>query len=184
MTDPPANAVLCILEIAALDMQRTSAQLRSQLETAGLPARVIGELNGCPGILVETDDSTAAKLRDQLCGKNGPVEIVELRRHFHPPTLSSDRLAALIAECRRAQRLAIGAGAVERAIQRRRLELLVVASGVGEPYASMMHAIVESTGYQGSLVITGLNGEELGRAAGVRRAGCVGVLRGSRHVAL
>ncbi|MGH3975744.1 MAG: hypothetical protein ACRDS9_20790 [Pseudonocardiaceae bacterium] len=184
MTPQLAGAVLCILEIVSLDMQRTPAQLRTQLESLELPVRVIGELNGYPGILVETEDSTATKLREQFVVADAPIEIVELRRHFHPPTLSSDHLMALIAVCHRDRRLAVGAGAAERAVQRRRLELLVLANDLAESYARMIEAVIEGTGYQGTVIVADLTREELGRAAGVRRAGCVGVLRGSRHVAL
>lgn len=184
MTDQLTGGVLCILEIVSLDMQRTPTQLRTQLEAVELPVRVIGELNGYPGILVETDDFTAAKLREQLAVDDGPIEVVELRRHFPPPKLARDRLMTLISECYRARRLAIGAGAVERAVQRRRLELLVLANDVAEPYARMVQAVVEGTGYQGPLIVADLTREELGRAAGSHRAGCIGVLRGSRRVAL
>ncbi|MGH3905009.1 MAG: hypothetical protein ACRDTE_12580 [Pseudonocardiaceae bacterium] len=176
--------MLCILELVSLDLQRTPVQLRTLLEALGLPVRVIGELNSYPGIVVETDDSTATRLREQLAVENHSVEVVELRRHFHLPTLSTDRIAEIIADCCRGQRLAIGAGAVERAAQRRRLELLVLAAGVAEPYARMVRALVKGTAYQGPLIVTDLTRKELGHAAGVHRAGCVGVLRGSRDVAL
>lgn len=184
MIDQPPGAVLCVLEIVSLDLQRTPAHLRTQLEALELPVRVIGELNGYPGIVVETDDSTATRLWEQLAVEGRPIEIVELRRHFHLPALSSDRVVALIADCCRGQRLAIGAGAVERAAQRRRLELLVLATGVAEPYARMVQALVKGTGYQGPLIVTDLTRKELGYAAGVHCAGCVGVLRGTRDVAL
>lgn len=184
MTGQLTGRVLCILEIVSLDVQRTPDQLRTQLEAVELPIRIIGELNGYPSILVETDDSTAAKLREQLAVDDGPIEVVELRRHFPPPTLARDRLVTLISECCRTRRLAIGAGAVERAVQRGRLELLVLANNVAEPYARMVQAVVEGTGYQGPLIVADLTREELGRAAGSHRAGCIGVLRGSRRVAL
>lgn len=184
MTDQPADTVLCILEIVSLDMRRTPAQLRTQLEASGLSVRVVGELNGYPGILVETDDCTATRLQERLVMDEYPIEVVELRRHFHPATLSTDRLVSLIVGCYRDQRLAIGAGAIERAAQRRRLELLVVAKDVAKTYTSMVQAVVKSTVYQGPLIVTDLTREELGRAVGIRRAGCVGILRGSRHVAL
>lgn len=67
-------------------------------------------------------------------------------------------------------------------MQRGRLELLVIASGVAEPYAKMLRAIIEHNGYQGAVIQSELTREELGHAAGVRRAGCVGLLRGRRHV--
>ncbi|MGQ0777096.1 MAG: hypothetical protein ACT4NY_22225 [Pseudonocardiales bacterium] len=145
---------------------------------------MIGELNGYPSIVVETDDSISSRLRELLEIIDFPIEIVKLRHHFHPPMLSTDHLVEIINECNRDQRLAIGAGTVERAIQRRRLELLVLAKGVTESYTSMMQAVVRVTRYQGPLVVADLTSKELGCAAGVHRTGCVGILRSSSHIVL
>lgn len=73
---------------------------------------------------------------------------------------------------------------VERAMQRRTLELLVVAAGLGGNYERIIEAVVERNSYMGPVVASDLTREELGEAAGVRRAGCIGLLRGSRHVSL
>ncbi|MGH3794970.1 MAG: hypothetical protein ACRDSP_08780 [Pseudonocardiaceae bacterium] len=184
MTDQPTTAILCILEIVSLDMQCTPAQMRAQLEATELPIRVIGELNGYPGILIEAEDFTAVKLREQLFIANGALEVVELRRHFHPSRLSTERLMVLIGECCRDRRLAIGASAAERAAQRRHLELLILASDLTKPYARMIQAVIAGTSYRGPLILTGMTREDLGRAAGVHRAACIGILRGVRHVVL
>jgi ribosomal protein L7Ae-like RNA K-turn-binding protein len=100
---------------------------------------------------------------------------------FGPEHLTRERLIDLLAENHRAHRLAIGAAAVERAIQRRKLELLVVATGLEKAYARTIEAVVERNGHTGPLLTSDLTRDELGQAAGVRRAGCVGLLRGHRH---
>lgn len=105
MTSWPARPVLYILEVASLAPQHTSAQLRAQLETAGIPLRIVGELSGYPGVVIETDELMAAKLQDLLPAECGPFEIVELRQHFCPSILSDDRLTTLITECCRARKI-------------------------------------------------------------------------------
>lgn len=151
MTSWLAGPVLYILEVASLAPQHTSAQLRAQLETAGIPLRIVGELSGYPGVVIEADELTAAKLHDLLPAEYGPFEIVELRQHFCSSDLSDGRLTTLVTECYRTRRLAVGSSAVERAIQRRRVELLVLADDIADPYAMTIRAIIKSTGYQGSV---------------------------------
>jgi hypothetical protein len=60
----------------------------------------------------------------------------------------------------------------------------VVATELEGTYERMIEAVVARNGYTGPLVASDLTREELGQAAGVRRAGCVGLLRGSRYVSL
>lgn len=112
------------------------------------------------------------------------LEIVKLRRHFRLDYLTRLRLADLVLENRKAHQLAIGAAATERAMQRRRLELLVIATGLEDTYERIIEAVVARNGYTGPLVTSDLTREELGQSAGVRRAGCVGLLRGSRYASL
>jgi ribosomal protein L7Ae-like RNA K-turn-binding protein len=176
--------VTYLLEVASLDMRRTSAELRSQLEVTGFPVRIVGELDDYPGIVVEVDAGTASELQNHLLLKDSRLEIVELRRHFRTSNLSTDSLVRLIAQASKAARLAVGASAVERAIQRRRLELLVVANDLAEPYAAMLRTVIETTGCGSPLIVASLSRTELGRPAGVHRTGCVGILRGSRRVGL
>jgi ribosomal protein L7Ae-like RNA K-turn-binding protein len=176
--------MLCVLEIVSLDMRRTSAELRSQLETTGFPVRIVGELSDHPSLVVEVDEDTASELQRHLILKYRRIEVVELRRHFRSASLSTDCLLRMVTQAKDTQRLAVGAGAVERAIQRRRLELLIVANDLAEPYVAMLRTVIETAGCGSPLVVADLSRKELGQPAGVHQAGCVGILRGSRHVGL
>ena len=161
----------------------SAAELRALVRTLQAPVNVVGELGAHPAIMVELDSALIGQLHRLLQPYSG-LEIVELRRHFRPEHLTRERLIDLFAENHRAHRLAIGAAAVERAIQRRKLELLIVATGLEKAYARTIEAVVERNGHPGPLLASDLTRDELGQAVGVRRAGCVGLLRGRRHAFL
>jgi len=172
-----------LLEVASLQPRLPASSVRALVANLKAPVSVVGEMRTHPAILVEVDSA----LVEQVClmlESYPALEIVELRRHFRLDYLTRARLIDLLVENRRAHQLATGAAAVERAMQRRRLELLVLAAGLGDNYEKIIEAVIERNGYMGPLVASDLTREELGQAAGVRRAGCVGLVRGRRHVSL
>lgn len=175
--------VVSLLEVASLQSHVSANSVRALVTGLNAPISIVGEMHTHPAILVEVDSA----LVEQVCRLLEPysaLEIVELRRHFRLDYLTRLRLIDLVLENRRAHQLATGAAAIERAMQRRRLELLVVATGLEDTYERIIEAVVERNGYMGPLLASGLTREELGQAAGVRRAGCVGLLRGSRRASL
>jgi ribosomal protein L7Ae-like RNA K-turn-binding protein len=182
-TEVSGIPVVCLLEVASLGSHTSAAQLRVLVTTLQAPGSIVGELRTHPAILVELDSTLIGQLH-RLLQPYSDLEIVELRRHFRHEHLTRERLIDLLAENHQAHRLAIGAAAVERAIQRRKLELLVVATGLEKAYTRTIEAVVERNGHTGPLLASDLTRDELGQAAGVRRAGCVGLLRGRRHAFL
>jgi ribosomal protein L7Ae-like RNA K-turn-binding protein len=150
------------------------------METLSPRLRVVGELVGHPSVIVETSEPDAERVCELV--SDLAVEVVELRRHIAPERLPPHQLAELVAEFGAQRRLAVGAEAVERAIQRRRLELLVAAADLSVEYSTMLRAVLETNCYTGPMVMSELTREKLGKAAGSHRAGCVGLLRGERRV--
>lgn len=175
--------VVFLLEVASLGSHTSAVEVRTLVTSLQVPINIVGELRTHPAILVEVDSALVEQLH-RLLQPYSDLEIVELRRHFRREHLTRERLIELLVENHRAHRLAIGAAAVERAMQRRKLELLVLATGLDKPYARIIEAVVERNGHTGPLLTSDLTRDELGQAAGVRRAGCVGLLRGSRHAFL
>lgn len=176
-------SAVSLLEVASLQLHVSASSVRALVAELEAPIGIVGEMHTHPAILIEVDSALVGQVR-RLLEPYLTLEIVELRRHFRLDCLTRPRLADLVLENRRARRLATGAAAIERAMQRRRLELLVVAAGLEDAYEREIEAVVERNGYTGPLVASDLTREELGQAAGVRRAGCVGLLRGSRHASL
>jgi ribosomal protein L7Ae-like RNA K-turn-binding protein len=172
-----------LLEVASLGSHTSAVEVRALVTSLQPPVSIVGELRTHPAILLEVDGALVEQLH-RLLQPYSDLEIVELRRHFRREHLARERLIELLAEYHRAHRLAIGAAAVERAMQRRKLELLVLATGLDNPYARIIEALTERNGHTGPLLASDLTRDELGQAAGVRRAGCVGLLRGSRRAFL
>ncbi|MGH7228213.1 MAG: hypothetical protein ACREIH_03270 [Nitrospiraceae bacterium] len=179
MSDP-ATPMIYLLEVTSLRADVSAEQIQAQLDLQSLPIRVLGRLERHPALVLEA--SCGAIQLSQMMSTEIPLEVTELRRRFVADRLEMDLLRGLIAESRGSQRLAIGLAAAERAMQRRRLELLIIASNVTQEYHQMLRAIIESNRYEESLIISDLTRDELGRAAGVRRAGCVGLLRSGRCI--
>lgn len=175
--------VVSLLEVASLQSHDSASSVRALVTKLKAPVSIVGEMHTHPAILVEVDSALAGDVC-RLLQAHSALEIVELRRHFRLDFLTRARLTDLLIENRRAHQLATGAAAIERAMQRRKIELLVVATGLSDTYEKIIEAVVERNGYIGPLVASDLTREELGQAAGVRRAGCVGLLRGSRHTSL
>lgn len=175
--------VVSLLEVASLQPRVSASDVRALVAKFEAPVSVVGEMRSHPALLVEVDSALVEQFF-RLLEPYSALEVAELRRHFRLDYLTRVRLTDLLVESRRACQLATGAAAIERAMQRRRLELLVVATGLEDAYERIVEAVVERNGYRGPLMASDLTREELGRAAGVRRAGCVGLLRGSRHVSL
>lgn len=182
-TEVSGIPAVSVLEVASLRSHTSATEVRALVTTLQAPVSIVGELRTHPAILVELDSALVEQLH-RLLQPHSDLEIVELRRHFRREYLTRERLIDLVVENHRAHRLAIGAAAVERAMQCRKLELLVVATGLEKAYTRTIEAVVERNGHAGSLLASDLTRDELGQAAGVRRAGCVGLLRGRRHAFL
>lgn len=177
MNEIPA---VSLLEVASLQSHISASNIRDLVVKLKAPVSIVGETRTHPALLVEVDSELVEQFL-RLLQPYSTLEIIELRRHFQSDYLTRARLTDLLVENRRARQLATGAAAIERAMQRRRLELLVVATALEDTYERMIEAIVERHSYRGPFMASDLTREELGQAAGVRRAGCVGLLRGSRH---
>ena len=184
MNPIPSSPAVHVLEVAGLHVDVSTETLRRALMDVELPIRVIGELQGHPAIIIEAScdaRQVGASLPPAL---SLSVEVVELRRHFPPEPLTAPSLAMLISEARKTRRLVVGATAVERAMQRGRLEVLVIAADATAPYRHLLRAVIANHDYGGAITLCELTKTELGHAAAVHRAGCVGLLRGGRHVSI
>ncbi|GAB3435210.1 hypothetical protein [Flindersiella endophytica] len=126
-----------------------------------------------PWILVQTADVDAHELHDMI---GMPVSITELRKHVQVEHADLHGLAHLIATVD-ASGVAIGRAATERAIQRRRLDILVLAADLDPAYTTSIEKVIAEAQQHIQVIISDLTTAELGQATGCRRAGCVGLLR-------
>jgi hypothetical protein len=120
--------VVSLLEVASLQPHVSAGDVRLLVTQLKAPVNIIGEMHGQPALLVEVDSALVEQFF-RLLQPHSALEVVELRRHFRLDRLTRVRLTDLLVENRREHQLATGAAAIERAMQRGRLELLVVATG-------------------------------------------------------
>lgn len=126
-----------------------------------------------PWILVQTTDVDAHEFHDII---GMPASITELRRHVQVEHADLHGLADLIAALD-ASGVAIGRAAAERAIQRRRLDILVIAADLDPAYTQSIEKVIVESQPHIQVILSDLTAAELGKATGCRRAGCVGLLR-------
>lgn len=74
----------------------------------------------------------------------------------------------------------LGDPAVERAAQRRKLDLVVLACDLDEGYAVAVEKILVANSPEVQVLTADLSVRDLGGLVGTKRAGCVGLVRGAR----
>lgn len=171
--------LVCLAEV--MSRGTTSIEsLRAAIQRASPTARVVGELSCTAGLLVECPAEVLPALA-ALAGELPNTEVTELRRHLRGDP-EAGTVRGMVEEARLFGQLAIGTGAVERAMQRRRSEAVFIASDPDDGYKQAVLAAAARNRYFGPLHTSGLTMRQLGSAAGVKRAGCVGILRVPRRI--
>lgn len=182
MTVDHPSQIAYVLKVADIAIKDTNLIRQIVAELPG-PPRIVGELHACPAVIIESHFGVEQLI--ELLPSGQAFDVMELFRHYSIRLGEEDTLSTALADARASGRLAVGATAVERAIQRRRLELLVIATDIADDYKNLLQAIITRHAYRDAIAIPGLTKKELGQTVGVRRAGCVGLLKGGRrYVAL
>ncbi|MBX6752321.1 MAG: hypothetical protein IRY85_22115 [Micromonosporaceae bacterium] len=165
-----------LVEIRSCDPTADIEQIVDDLREQKL-GRPVGTLSGFPAGLFEVQHGDLDELLRAVDRYGCQVQVVELGHYYEAKRLTPAGLLALLASCAAVGALAVGAAEVERAAQRRRLDLLIVCTDADADYRARIDAIVASTRYAGPRIVTRLSPLELGRAAGVKRASCIGLVR-------
>jgi ribosomal protein L7Ae-like RNA K-turn-binding protein len=176
MTQGPALRVTRLIEVVPLTPGTTTDRLRSFLTSTGDSRLALLPLDDSPGLLVRTTDLDAAGLL-RILPADEPVQVSELhaRAEVTDPPAS---LSSLVTAARLERRIAVGRAAVERAVQRRRVDIVIVAADADADYARSLELILASAA-PGIQVITAPDpARDLGTLAGVKRAGVIGITRG------
>jgi ribosomal protein L7Ae-like RNA K-turn-binding protein len=143
--------------------------------------RLLPAADTAPWLVVHTRDLDAAELA-ALLPPGMRCVVTELRCRIE--LAEPKALAALVGGVRARGGLAVGRAAVERAAQRRRLDLVVLAADLDAAYRRALEKIFAVHGAGVQVTASEFSGAELGELAGARRAGCVGLLRGHSRLVL
>ena len=180
---PPGSAVDRLLEVASLE-PGTDAALLARLiaDLGGQHTAILPPESTAPWLLVRTRGVTADQLAQALAPEL-PCAVTELHCRLEPG--HDDRaLAGLLLHCAATGRVIAGLAAVERAAQRRQLDILATASNIDKRYTTTLEKILTTYRPAPQVIATPYTTTELGALAYVRRAGCLGILRGHTSFAL
>lgn len=173
-TQATTGRVIRLLEITPISAGSDTNAIQERLVAGGgHSVKVVPMPGPSPWILVQTADVDAHELHD-LIGMS--ASITELRRHVQIKHAGLHGLADLIATVG-ASGVAIGRAATERAIQRRLLDILVIAADLDPAYTRSIEEVIAQPQQHIQVILSDLTAAELGQAMGCRRAGCVGLLR-------
>lgn len=173
-TQATVGRVIRLLEITPINAEPDTNAIQERLVAAGdHSVNIVPTPGPSPWILVQTTDVDAHELHDLI---GIPASITELRRHVQTKHAGLHGLSDIVAAVG-ANGVAIGRAATERAIQRRRLDILVIAADLDPAYTQSIEKVIAETEQHIQVIISDLTAAELGQATGCRRAGCVGLLR-------
>lgn len=185
MNDRALVHVLRLIEVTPLTAGTSQDRLRGILAAIHDPRLAVLPPDGGPWLLVSTTDLEPGELLALLPGDEQRVAATELRARVDLADPAADSLRGLISSARTSQRLALGRAAVERAAQRRRLEIVVIAADIDPDYARSIESILASASPGIIQVISApQTARELGTLTGAKRAGVVGLTRGSAAIRL
>jgi ribosomal protein L7Ae-like RNA K-turn-binding protein len=176
--------VLRLIEVTSLIPGISQNRLHDTL--AAIPDPRLAVLPpGCgPWLLVSTTDLDPGELLALLPSGEQQVAATELRTRVDLADPAVESLRSLITYARTSRRLALGRAAVERAAQRRRLEIVVIASDIDPGYARSIESILASVSPEVQIISAPQTTHELGTLTGTKRAGVVGLIRGSPTIRL
>jgi len=171
--------VIRLIEVTPLDPVFPVDTLRQQLQTLADEDLVLLASPGfAPWVIVQTCDIDAGQLAAMLPGAT-PYAFTELRCRLRLADPAPTALCRLLADAHARERgLVVGRAAVERAAQRRRLDLVVLAADLDEEYATALERILVANCPEVQVITTDMDRKKLGTLIGTKRAGCVGITRG------
>lgn len=170
--------VIRLIEVTPLDPTFPVEALREQLQAlAGERLELLTALGFAPWVIVQTRDIDAGQLAAML-PESMSYAVTELRCRLRLADPAPFALRRLLAEAHARAGLVAGRAAVERAAQRRRLDLVVLACDLDEEYALAIEKILVTNCPEVQVVTTDLSRRNLGALVGSKRAGCVGIARG------
>jgi ribosomal protein L7Ae-like RNA K-turn-binding protein len=167
-----------LIEAAPLTADLDPARLRTVLSLLDDPRVLLPCADGTPWLLVHTRDLDADGLLALLPGDAG-ISLTELRARIALADPATESLRSLIHAASSRQALAVGRAAVERAAQRRRLDLIVTAADIDPGYADSLERILAGCAPGIQVITAAETSRALGKLTGAKRAGVVGFIRGS-----
>lgn len=176
--------VLRLIEVTSLTPGASQNRLRGILAAIPDPRLAVLPPDGGPWLLVSTTDLSPGELLALLPGDEQRVAATELRTRVDLADPATDSLRSLISYARTSRRLALGRAAVERAAQRRRLEIVVIAADIDPGYARSIESVLASASPGVQVISAPQTARELGTLTGAKRAGVVGLTRGSAAIRL
>ena len=182
MTGSQPCHVIRLIEISSPDPDTGPGDLHAMIGEVQDPRiRLIQQARDIPWIIVHTRDLTAESLLEMVPPRCGLV-VTELRCRLELATPAGASLRALIENGQHRGTLIIGRAAVERAAQRRRLDIAIIAAGIDAEYAGSLQKVILGTAPGLQIITAALTALELGNLTGRKRAGILGIVRG--HTAL
>jgi hypothetical protein len=178
MTGSPPCHVIRLIEISPLNPGTDLQDLRMLLGELQHPRiRLVPAAHGIPWVLVHTQDLAAETLLEMIPLARG-IAATELRSRLELTAPTGSSLCALIEDAQQQGTLVIGRAAVERAAQRRRLDIVILADGIDPEYADSLQKIILGTAPGLQVVTANLTTTELGTLTRRKRAGVLGLARG------
>ncbi|MGH8904001.1 MAG: hypothetical protein ACRDYA_20570 [Egibacteraceae bacterium] len=170
--------VIRLIEVTPLDPTFEVEVVREQLQTvADERVELLGAPGFAPWVIVQTCDVDAGQLAAMLPEATS-YAVTELRCRLRLADPASHALRRLLVDARARAGLVVGRAAVERAAQRRRLDLVVLACDLDEGYAAAVEKVLAANSPEVQVLTADLGVRDLGGLAGAKRAGCVGLARG------
>jgi len=170
--------VIRLIEVTPLDPTFPVDTLRQQLQTLADEDLVLLASPGfAPWVIVQTCDIDAGQLAAML-PEVTPYAFTELRCRLRLADPAPTALCRLLADAHARAGLVVGRAAVERAAQRRRLDLVVLAADLDKEYATALEKILVANCPEVQVITTDMDRKKLGALIGTKRAGCVGITRG------
>jgi ribosomal protein L7Ae-like RNA K-turn-binding protein len=175
--------VIRLLEVTALERGHDMGLLGDLIATLGGQGFTVLPAEGtAPWLLVRTRGMGAEQLATALASTL-PCAVTELRCRLDLDH-GDAALPELLRQAAADGRVVAGLAAVERAAQRRKLDILAAAADIDAGYTNTLEKILAAHGSGLQVVVTAFTTAELGAMARVKRAGCLGVLRGHSSFAL
>lgn len=182
MTGSQTCRVIRLIEISSLDPDADLNDLRVTLGELQDPRiRLLPPAHGIPWVITHTQDLPAEALLEMIPPAGG-LSATELRSRLELSARTGTSLRGLIEDAQHQGTLIIGRASVERAAQRRRLDIVILADGVDPEYADSLQRIVLGTAPGLQVITANLTAAELGSLTRRKRAGVLGLARG--HTAL
>jgi ribosomal protein L7Ae-like RNA K-turn-binding protein len=173
-----------LIEISPVDQLADPQALRAHLSTLDDPrVKILPQAAEAPWVIAHTRDLDAEALLALLPANQG-FAVTQLRCRIDLGAPSGQSLRSLIENARHQHALVLGRAAVERAAQRRRLDLVVIAGDVDPGYADSLERILLGCAPSVQVIVAAVTARELGTLTGTKRTGVAGFTRGHATVRL